>query len=131
MVEQILEYAGIALSAIITIISSAIAWRTKKGTTEKNKKLEKVVELAKIVQKIPDLVIEAENLFPSKNEIKYGNQKMTYVLKEIQLECIQKNVEFDKDAFKYEIEKILETPQKEQNNEKAWNKPKNWRSSIP
>ena len=112
MIEQILEYAGIALSAIITVTSSIVAWRTKKGTEAKTKKLKQIVELAKIVQKIPDLVIEAENMFPTNQNIKYGNQKMTYVLKEIQLECIQKNVEFDKEAFKYEIEKILETPQK-------------------
>lgn len=114
MIEQILEYAGLGASLLATVITAVIAIKTKSKANTKTAKLENVVELAKIVKKIPELVIEAEAMFPSSETVTYGAQKLAYVLKEIQLECMQKNIKYNKDAFKYEIEKILETPQKKE-----------------
>lgn len=118
MLETIYNYGTLAVAVISTTIAVIKFIQAKKNSNsvevknEENSKLKKVLELAKIVQQIPELVCKAEILFPSTNEVKFGTQKLTYVLMEIEKLCIKSDVEFNEKDFIYEIEKILETPTK-------------------
>lgn len=64
--------------------------------------------LYKVVQKIPSFIAEAESCLGSS----HGVQKLVYVLAKIQSECVMNGVKYDEEAFKYEVENILSTPQK-------------------
>lgn len=116
--EKIIEYISFGITAASTIFAGIMYLKNrKKGKTaaEKEEELSKyknIVELAKIVQKIPELIIRAEKLFPSTDTAKYGTAKLEYVLKELQILCIQKSVEYQEEALVYEIEKVLSTPTK-------------------
>ncbi|UPW36494.1 hypothetical protein [Peromfec virus RodF8_36] len=101
--ELIPTIASLAVTAISIII--AIAQTIKKG------KKEKTVELAKVVQKIPDFISEAEQIIGEGK----GIAKLQYVLNKIQLQCQINNIDFEEKAFTEEVEKILETPQKKEN----------------
>lgn len=113
--EKIITYVLFAISiatyAIYLYIKSKINKKTKTTNQEELAKFKSIVELAKIVQKIPELVIRAEQLFPSTDDTKYGTAKLEYVLKELQILCITNSVEYQEEALKYEIEKVLKTPQ--------------------
>ena len=74
----------------------------------KKNKSEKLVDLAKIVQKLPEFITEAEKIFGAGN----GTAKMAYVLNKVQIECLKNNVTYNEDQFKGEIENILTTPEK-------------------
>lgn len=118
MLEKIYNYASLAITIITTVIAIVKLVQAKKSSgeaqtaTEENEKLRKVLALAQIVQQIPSLISKAEELFPSTGEYKFGPQKLEYVLKELQILCMEKNIEYQENALTYEIEKILETPQK-------------------
>ncbi len=75
---------------------------------KKKNKASKLVELAKIVQKLPEFIAEAEKIFGSGN----GTAKLTYVLNKVQIECLKNKVEYNEEQFKGEIENILSTPEK-------------------
>lgn len=111
MLEKIYNYTSLAITVITTIIAIIKLVQARKSSGE-NEKLKRVNTLAKIIQKIPDFISKAEELFPSTGEVKFGPQKLEYVLKELQILCMQENIEYQESAFTYEIEKILETPQK-------------------
>lgn len=123
MLEKIVNYASLGATAISTIIAfikfaqAKSSKRQVKETTEENNKLRKVNTLAKIIQQIPELISKAEKLFPSTGDIKFGPQKLEYVLRELQILCMQENIEYQETEFTYEIEKILCTPQKGEKNE--------------
>ena len=118
MFEKITEYASLSITAITTIFAIIKYIQAKrcnckaKETAEENEKLRKVNTLAKIIQKIPELISKAEKLFPTNGEIKFGAQKLEYVLKELKILCMEEDIEYLETEFTYEIEKILETPQK-------------------
>lgn len=118
MLEKIYNYASLAITilttiiAIVKLVQAKKSNRTAKSVSEENEKLRKVNTLAKIIQQIPSLISKAEELFPSTGEYKFGTQKLEYVLKELQILCMTENIEYQETAFTYEIEKILETPQK-------------------
>ena len=97
--------AGAATTAI-TIIINFITNKTKS----KNQKL---VELAKIVQKLPNFIQEAESIFGAQT----GSAKLAYVLNKVQIECITKKVDYNEEQFKGEIENILCTPEKKETQE--------------
>lgn len=99
MIENLLTILSIG----VTVITTAIAIMEKIKSKKKNR----AVEVAKIVQKLPEYITEAEQLFGNGK----GIVKLKYVLKEIKNDCIINNIEFDEEAYETEIEKILLTPQ--------------------
>ena len=103
MTKDITFWTTIATAAIglITTAISIIANKSKS----KNQKL---VELAKIVQKLPEYIKEAENIFGAQT----GAAKLAYVLNKVQIECITNKVKYNEEQFKGEIENILSTPEK-------------------
>lgn len=98
-------WISIATTAI-GIITTIISIVTNKSKT----KSQKLVELAKIVQKLPGYIQEAETIFGAGT----GTAKMAYVLNKIQLDCITNKVEYNEEQFKGEIENILSTPKKKE-----------------
>ena len=101
-------WISIATTAI-GIITTIISIVTNKSKT----KSQKLVELAKIVQKLPGYIQEAETIFGART----GTAKMAYVLNKVQLDCIQNKVEFNEEQIKGEIENILSTPEKKESAE--------------
>lgn len=118
MLEKIINYASLAatgISTIVAFIKFAQANKSKgiaKARAEEIEKLRKVNTLAKIIQQIPDLVQKAEKLFPSSGDVKFGPQKLEYVLRELKILCMEQNIDYLETEFTFEIEKILSTPQK-------------------
>lgn len=118
--EKIVNYVSFAITiattayAIYLYIKSKISSKANATNQEELAKYKSFVELAKIVQKIPELVSRAERLFPSTDDTKYGPAKLEYVLKELQILCISNSVEYQEAALKYEIEKVLSTPQRKE-----------------
>lgn len=98
-------WISIATTAI-GIITTIISIITNKSKT----KSQKLVELAKIVQKLPGYIQEAETIFGAGT----GTAKMAYVLNKVQLDCIQNKVDYNEKQFKGEIENILSTPKKKE-----------------
>ena len=94
-------------STAIGIITTIISIITNKSKT----KSQKLVELAKIVQKCAGYIQEAETIFGAGT----GTAKMAYVLNKVQLDCIQNKVEYNEEQLKGEIENILSTPKKKEN----------------
>lgn len=103
MLERIITISSGAAAAITTIISIL-------ANIKKNKK-GKIVQLAKICQKISNYINEAEKIFGSGT----GSAKLAYVLNKVQIECITNKVEYNEDQWKGEIERTLSTPQKKEN----------------
>ena len=113
LAEKIYNYSNLAITAVTTIFAFVKYLQAKrsskcaKATAEENEKLRKVNTLAKIIQQIPELVSKAEKLFPTTGETKFGPQKLEYVLKELQILCMEQNIEYQENEFTFEIEKIL------------------------
>lgn len=107
MIEKI-NYITSIFAISSTAISTIMFILQKIKTSKKNE----LVELAKIVQKIPQFINEAEQIFKNEN----GKIKKNYVTKEIQNECLLKDIEYEtrKEQFENEIENILSTPQKKE-----------------
>ena len=125
LAEKIYNYSNLAITAITTVfavikyLQAKRSSKSAKATAEENEKLRKVNTLAKIIQQIPELVSKAEKLFPTTGETKFGPQKLEYVLKELQILCMEQNIQYQENEFTFEIEKILSTPQKGVANEKT------------
>ena len=109
-IEQILQLAG----SIITIIAAIIIayWKVKNAKS-KEEKATLLNEYASIIQKIPELIKNAEETVGSGN----GALKKTLVLQQIQLLCAEKGLSFENEGFNQKIEEILETPQKKTGDE--------------
>ena len=102
MIETITTWCSIAITAATTIIALIKIKKSNKQT--------KLVSLAKIVQKIPEYIKEAESIFGSKT----GQAKLRYVLNSLQVECLKANIEYQEEELKVEIENILSTPEKKE-----------------
>ena len=103
---DVYQIATIALSGLafgFGVIDVFLALRKKRNAS-----------LYKVVQKIPSFIAEAESCLGSS----HGVQKLVYVLAKIQNECVLNGVKYDEEAFKYEVEQVLSTPQKKQEEEK-------------
>lgn len=87
--------------SIVSIILS-IVYNNKKT------KSQKIVELAKVVQKLPGYITEAESIFGAGT----GTAKMAYVLNKVQIDCLTSKIEYNEEQIKGEIENILATPEK-------------------
>lgn len=110
MTSEIITAGASIIITVATAIASAISSKKKSKQTEKaNQK----VEYAKIIQKLPEYIKEAETIFGSGN----GTAKKIFVLNNIQIDCLKANIEYLQTEFEYEIEKILETPQKKEEGE--------------
>lgn len=88
------------MAALIGLVLSIIGWfidSIKKG----NK-----IKVARILKKVPDLIktAEAENV--------PGRLKLATVLLFIQNECLRSHLKFNEEDWIFEVENILETPQK-------------------
>lgn len=106
MIEKISSILAIS-SAVLGLILAVVGFWKGKGKG----KLKKLIELAKIVKKIPGYIIEAENIVGPGN----GATKLALVMNKLQIDCLANNVDYDEQALEYEVEKILETPQKKEN----------------
>ena len=96
---------------IPTIISTAVSIITTITAVLCNKskgKKQKLVELAKIAQKLPIYILEAEQIF-GKGTV---SAKLAYTLNKIQMDCIANKVTYNENQWKGEIENTLATPQK-------------------
>lgn len=105
MVENI--KLGVAVVGVVTtVITSILTVYSKRQTTQK----EKIIELAKVVQKLPIFIKSAEEMFGSGK----GAVKKQYVLNEARNECFFNDIDFNENEFSDEIEILLSTPQKKE-----------------
>ena len=104
-IEQILQLVG----SIVTIIAAIlITYLRVKNAKTKEEKATLLNEYASIIQKIPELIKNAETTVGNGN----GALKKTLVLQQIQLLCAEKGLSYENTEFNQKIEEILETPQK-------------------
>lgn len=103
------------MSEVIGIISSGVAivgavagWVT---TSIKSKKKEKLVKIAKILQKLPEYIKAAEESCSNPGS---GLIKKLLVLNQCNIECNNQGIEYREEEWSAEIEKILDTPQKKE-----------------
>lgn len=107
------------LELVINIGVAIVAWVAAllNMIVEKNKtkKAKKIVNLAKVVQKIPAHIKEAEELIGDGN----GDKKLAVVMEKIKIDCLQLAVDYESniEGLTQEVEKVLDTPQKKQNEE--------------
>lgn len=98
-------------AGILTTVTATIIYAIKVHKCKtRNEKLSTLNKYAQIVQMIPTMIKEAEQNVGEGN----GALKKTLVLQNIQLQCAEKGIEYKNDEFTTEIEKILETPQKKE-----------------
>jgi len=93
---------------IVTISSSIITTILSIFSNSQKNKKEKIVQLAKIVQKLPEYIKQSEEMFGTGK----GRVKKQYVLNEVRNECLLNEIEYKENEFSEEVEKILDTPQK-------------------
>lgn len=93
---------------IVTISSSIITTILSIFSNSQKNKKEKIVQLAKIVQKLPDYIKQSEEMFGAGK----GRVKKQYVLNEVRNECLLNEIDYKENEFSEEVEKILDTPQK-------------------
>lgn len=100
MIEQITTWGSVIIAAVglVSAVIQTIRAQKKQGS----------IKLAKIVQKLPELINEAEETLGSGT----GPAKIQYVLNKCHIKCLQSNIEFDEQGLTTEIENILSTPQK-------------------
>lgn len=100
---QILVYGLCLLCYILSVIFVS-------KSSKRSRALASLVDLASIVQKIPDYINQAESMFGAER----GAAKLSYVLQCLQLACLEADVSFEayKDQLVFEIESVLSTPQK-------------------
>lgn len=87
-------------TAVVTFICSKCS----------SKKKDKVIKVAKILQKLPGLI----TTFEENSKPGTGRTKKQLVLNQIQIECLSQGIEYIEEEWSEEIEKILETPQKKE-----------------
>lgn len=107
------------LELVINISVAIVAWVAAllNMIVEKNKtkKAKKIVNLAKVVQRIPAHIKAAEELIGDGN----GEKKLAVVMEKIKIDCLQLAVDYESniEGLTQEVEKVLDTPQKKQNEE--------------
>lgn len=100
---------GVAIVAWVAALLNMIVEKSK------TKKAKKIVNLAKVVQKIPAHIKAAEELIGDGN----GEKKLAVVMEKIKIDCLQLAVDYESniEGLTQEVEKVLDTPQKKQNEE--------------
>lgn len=105
------------LELVINIGVAIVAWVAAllNMLVEKNKtkKAKKIVNLAKVVQRIPAHIKAAEELIGDGN----GDKKLAVVMEKIKIDCLELAVDYESnlEGLTQEVEKVLDTPQKKQN----------------
>lgn len=105
MTENITFWTTLASTAI-GIIGYVISIILNK----KKNKADKLVDLAQIIEKLPEFITEAEKIFGSGN----GTAKLAYVLNKVQIECLKNKIEYNEEEIRLKVEEILKTPQKKE-----------------
>lgn len=97
---------GVAIIAWVAALLNMIVEKSK------TKKAKKIVNLAKVVQKIPGHIKEAEQLIGDGN----GDKKLAVVMEKIKIDCLELAVDYESniEGLTQEVEKVLDTPQKKQ-----------------
>lgn len=120
MFGKIMEWVSLGITAATTLLAIILYFINRKKKNTSNELAEQVIRLqevnniAKILQKLPELINKAEKTFPSGDIGKFGPAKLMWVLGEVEKLCLKHEVEYNEDQFTVEIEKILETPQKKE-----------------
>ncbi len=109
MIVEYVKAGAYALSLVIAVIVAVVKLRKCKSKEEKQAEL---INIAKVVQKIPQFINEAETSVGAGN----GIIKNSYVMTKIMAECYENNVNYGEHMkeFSAEVEKILSTPQKKE-----------------
>ena len=107
------EIIKLAISGGVIILTLTCSINKILKEQNKTKKANQVVNLAKVIQKIPEHVCAAEELIGPGN----GEKKLLIVLEKIKLDCLKLQVDYEaqEEDLKVEIEKILDAPQKKTN----------------
>lgn len=104
-----IKYGGAILSFIGFVISS-IMWLFQRRKQGKSLKL---IDVYQKVMEIPNLVAEAEEIYPGQG---LGSLKMQYVLNKLEISCVKSGIDYDsfKEDFVEQIEEVLSAPQKKE-----------------
>lgn len=116
LIEAITNSILVVYGAVVTIITTIKNKKAKKQAEEQKSKItsfESQIAKAKIVAQLPELIKQAEELFPSAGEMKLGKQRKAYILKEVEIKCNEYEIDYTNE-FSEHIELILETPQKKE-----------------
>lgn len=121
MEAQTIAVIANASLSIITLIFAIV--RTKGA---KNKK----TTLIEIIDKIPDIISEAQTLFGA--NAKSTTAFMNYILTKLQVECITHNISAENSELENRVVKILELQQNKGaiSNEKSNNSEENWWKNL-
>lgn len=112
----------IAIFSAICVAISSVAGaiqkiKAKKQASEnttlqaENTTLQKIVSTAQVCQKLPQIINDVEQSFPTIDGVKFGAMKKRLVMQEVKNECAERDIDFDEKGFSQEIENILSTPQ--------------------
>lgn len=103
-----LELIGAICSACVLAISQTLTAVKQIKLAKRNKNLQQKLSLAQVLQQLPNSINKAEEIVGEK----HGALKKSLVLKDAQIDCSARGLDFDLPGFSNEIEKILDTPQK-------------------
>lgn len=123
MTNETISLIASAAIAVISIIANIVALAKKKTERKKIAELEASNELLnadcshyksdneflEILNKIPEYVTQAEQIFTQSGS---GVAKLTFVLNQIKMDCIEANTIYDENFVKEKIEEVLEAPTK-------------------
>lgn len=125
MDAEIITIIVSAIGLVITTIASTIqsikakvqgsansTLQAENSTLQaENSTLQKVVSTAQVCQKLPQIINDVEQSFPTIDGVKFGAMKKRLVMQEVKNECAERDIDFDEKGFSQEIENILSTPQ--------------------
>lgn len=118
MNAEIITIIVSAIGLFITTIAGAVqSIKAKKQGSEnstlqaENSTLQKLVSTAQVCQKLPQIINDVEQSFPTIDGVKFGAMKKRLVMQEVKNECAERDIYFDEKGFSEEIENILSTPQ--------------------
>lgn len=103
-VELIIAIASVAASVVGFVFNFIKSFKTKSNV----ERLCSITKIARVLQKLPDFINQAEESVGSGN----GATKKTLVLQNAEIACSKEGVAFDSEGFNSEIERLLSTPQK-------------------
>lgn len=101
---------GCAILSFIGFIISSIMWYVNRKNHGKNVKL---IDVYQKVMEIPNLVAEAEEIYPGSG---LGSLKLQYVLNKLEISCVKSGIDYEafEEDFKLQIEEVLSAPQKKE-----------------
>lgn len=104
------------LWSVITTVFAVILYFKKRKTGQTKEETENTLSIIQglynISQNIPKYISDAEAIFKGD---KLGVARLSYVLQQIKVDCMEHGVTYDEDNYKQQIENIMSTPQKKDN----------------